>query len=164
MRYLYLTVFITAIFTCVLCLSTLGNEVLYNYNKARISTIKDRKRKLKRFYIRVAKRLLKITVILIWIAYETYVKSKRPNAYAMGSWLFNINIVENKEAIILSLMGIVIAVVLCISKFSRDRVIETISIEKRAAMKKRVKAWDETKMTTEVKEMLCNNDGDNTTS
>ena len=126
------------------------NEIVYNLKKGK----KDGYERLKRLAIKMIKRTLKTDLFLFWIAYETYVKSQRPNTYTMGSWLFNMKIVEGREFYILALIAVTFIIALVFAWKSRERLIGDISLDKRTLLRNRVKSWDETKLTEEQKEEL----------
>ena len=158
MKYIYLSIFIVTLFTCALNMNVLGSELVYTYRKSKQLINFKEQDKLKSRYIKIAKRLAKSTIIMVWIAYETYVKYRKPNSYSMGSWLFNINIVKGKEIEIICIITITLLSVAIMIKASRARLTKEISKEKRTALKCKVKSWDETRLTQEEKEILTENE------
>ena len=150
MKILYYALFVMSVLVLGYHTSMVVNEVVHSIRKSKRTS----NSKLKASAVKLVKRMLKVNVALIWIAYETYVKGKRPNTYSMGSWLVNIKIVENKEPIIIAIILGTFLLAFIYATFSKDRVMKAISLDKRAILKKKVKTWDETKLTAEEKEQL----------
>ncbi len=149
-KILYYALFAVSILMFGVFTTRFMNEIVYDLRKSR----KTGNKNLRELAFKLIKRMLKVNAILLWIAYETYVKGRRPNTYSIGSWLFNIRLVEGKEPYIIGLIIFTFIIAYIYAYFSKERVIKAVSIDKRTILKKKVKSWDETKLSIEEKEEL----------
>jgi len=150
MKILYYSLFFLSILLFGLFTTHLVNEIAYYFKKNK----REGNTKLKNLAFKLLKRLLKVNAVIVWIAYETYVKSRRPNTYSIASWLLNIKIVEGREIHIVVIISVVFIIASVYTMQSRERLIKVVSIEKRDILKNKVKSWDETLLSEEQKQQL----------
>lgn len=150
MKILYYSLFFLSILLFGLFTTHLVNEIAYYFKKSK----REGNTKLKNLAFKLLKRLLKVNAVIVWIAYETYVKGRRPNTYSIASWLLNIKIVEGREIHIAVIISVLFIIALVYTIQSRERLIKVISIEKRDILKNKVKSWDETLLSEEQKQQL----------
>lgn len=150
MKLLYYALFFISIVVFGLFTTHLANEIVYYLKK----NSKEHSVKLKNLAFKLLKRVIKVDALIMWAAYETYVKSKRPNTYSIASWLLNIKIVEGREIQIAVMISVIFIVALIYAAKSKGRLMKVISIEKRGILKRKVKSWDETILSNEQKQQL----------